>query len=171
MINYRKCKIPVEDIEMIKLVYEKGEENCGDDPNNEYNKRFIKKNYNSKLVSSKTFFCDLNNTELMDIVKKHIPVAKDEYIANVHYINYRIGEKANPHVDTGASIKTFIILLTNNFEGGEFYLTKKHVPFEMGEIFEFDAKLLHEVKEITEGNREVLVVCLKWNNKNKKSLV
>lgn len=169
--SFKKYLISFEDIDIIRNSYYKGDENSGDDPNNEYNKRFLKDNYNLKKVSAKTFFCDLNNTELMDVVRKNIPVTNKEYITNVHYINYGIGERALEHTDTGASIKTFLILLNNEFQGGEFYLRGKYVPFKVGEIIEFDASLLHEVKPVIDGNREVLVIWLKWNNKNKKSLL
>ena len=166
-----KHKISLSDIETIKNVYNKGTENHGVDINNEYNKRFPKAEYDINIVSSKTFFCDLNNQELVDVVKKNIPIKENEYISNIHYINYGVGEKAKPHVDTGASIRTFIMLLSNDFEGGDFYLEENKIDFQVGEIIEFDATLLHEVKTVTRGNREVLVVWLKWNNKNKQSLL
>ena len=63
------------------------------------------------------------------------------------------------------------LALNDDFEGGEFYLEENKIDFQVGEIIEFDATLLHEVKTVTRGNREVLVVWLKWNNKNKQSLL
>ena len=41
----------------------------------------------------------------------------------------------------------------------------------MGEMIEFNANITHSVSKITKGNREVLVVWLNWNNKNKISLL
>jgi hypothetical protein len=163
--------ISVEDIEIIKKIYNKGEENVGDDINNVYNKRFKKEDYNTNLVSAKTFFCDLYNVELIDIIKKNIKILPDEYIANVHYINYGVNDEAKQHVDTGASVRTYIIMLSDNFEGGEFYLENKLIPFKLGDIIEFDANKMHEVKKVTKGNREVLVIWMKWNKKDKKSLL
>lgn len=163
--------ISLEDIEIIKQVYNKGNENIGDDLNNVYNKRFNKEDYNTNIVSAKTFFCDLYNTELIDIIKKYIEINQDEYIGNVHYINYGIGDGAKPHVDTGASIRTYIIMLNDNFKGGEFYLGEKMIPIKLGEMIEFDANKMHSVRKITEGNREVLVIWMKWNKKDKKSLL
>lgn len=169
--NFKRHSISLDDIEILKSVYDKGEENAGDDPDNIYNTRFSKEKYNLSKVSAKTFFCDLNNDELMDVVRKYIPVAENEYISNVHYINYGVGERANPHIDYPASIATFLILLSDDFEGGEFYLNNEHIPFQKGEILEFDANIIHEVKPVLKGNREVLVTWLRWNNKNKKTLM
>jgi hypothetical protein len=163
--------IDSNDIERIKQIYNKGNENSGDDINNIYNKRFKKEDYNLNIVSANTFFCDLYNKELIDVITKYIKIKPDEYIANIHYINYGVDDEAKPHVDTNASIRTYIIMLNDKFEGGEFYLQNKLVPFKMGDMIEFDANKLHSVKPIKNGNREVLVIWIKWNKKNKKSLV
>jgi predicted 2-oxoglutarate/Fe(II)-dependent dioxygenase YbiX len=62
-------------------------------------------------------------------------------------------------------------MLNDNFEGGEFYLEDELIPINLGEMIEFDANRLHRVKKVTKGNREVLVIWMKWNKKNKKSLL
>ena len=170
-MDYKIHNISIDDIEILKKVYNKGVEGRGDDPNNKFNVRMKVGDYNNSLISSEKFFCDLYNTELMDIIKKNIPINSDEYITNVHYINYKEGEGAIGHVDTGASEKTFSILLTDEFEGGEFFLKREHIPFKMCEILQFNGNDFHEIKPVTKGSREVLIVWLKWNNKNQKSLV
>ena len=106
--DYKKYNILLEDIKTIKTIYNKGIENYGDDFNNIYNKRFNKENYNTNIVNAKTFFCDLHNNELIEIIKKYIVIHPDEYISNVHYINYGINDEAKPHVDSIASIRTYI---------------------------------------------------------------
>lgn len=165
-------KIDIDDINLIKKVYRNGEENAGDIETNSYNKRIDKNDYSSKLVKSETFFCDTRNKELVDIVKKYININEiTEYIANIHYINYKIGEDAKEHVDTGSSIRTYIMLLNDNFEGGEFYLDNIHIPLKLGEMIEFDANLLHRVSPIISGNREVLVAWVLPSQKNKKTLM
>ena len=58
-------------------------------------------------------------------------------------------------------------MLSDNFEGGQFYIEDDEIPFNMGEMIEFDANKMHGVKEVTKGNREVLVIWLKWIKKNK----
>ena len=89
----------------------------------------------------------------------------------MHYINYKIGEEAKEHVDTGSSIRTYVILLNDNFEGGEFYLDNTHIPLKLGELIEFDANLLHKVTPILSGNREVLAIWVLPSQKNKKTLL
>jgi predicted 2-oxoglutarate/Fe(II)-dependent dioxygenase YbiX len=135
-------------------------------------KRIHKNDYGTKLVKSETFFCDIRNKELIDTIKKYVNLNETtEYIANVHYINYKIGEEAKEHVDTGSSIRTYIILLNDNFEGGEFYLENQHIPIKLGDVLEFNGEEPHSVKAVTKGNREVLVVWVKTSQKGKKTLI
>jgi predicted 2-oxoglutarate/Fe(II)-dependent dioxygenase YbiX len=63
------------------------------------------------------------------------------------------------------------LLLNDEFEGGEFYLDNKPIKFKKGDLLEFDGHLLHEVKEITKGYREVLVIFSKKKLKVKKTLL
>ena len=171
-MKYNIIKIEINDINLIKQVYRNGEENTGDIESNPYNKRIDKNNYSTELVKSETFFCDTRNKELVDIVKKYININETtEYISNMHYINYKIGEEAKQHVDTGSSIRTYIILLNDNFKGGEFYLDNIHIPLKLGEIIEFDANLLHKVTPIISGNREVIAIWILPSQKNKKTLM
>ena len=171
-MKHNIIKIEIDDINLIKQVYRNGEENSGDSETNPYNKRIDKNDYSKELVKSETFFCDTRNKELVDIIKKYININKTtEYIANMHYINYKIGEEAKEHVDTGSSIRTYIILLNDNFEGGEFYLDNIHIPLKLGEIIEFDANLLHKVTPIISGHREVLAIWILPSQKNKKTLM
>ena len=159
-MSYRIINIELNDIIQIKDIYKNGEENMGDLETNPYNKRVDKNiDYNTTIVKSETFFCDTRNTELVNVIKKYLTIdEKTEYISNMHYINYKIGEEAKEHVDTGVAIRTYIMLLNDNFKGGNFYLEKKHIPLKFGEMIEFDADLLHSVNPIEKGNREVFVV-------------
>ena len=171
-MKHNIIKINIKDINLIKQIYRNGEENTGDLETNPYNKRIDKNDYNTNLVKSETFFCDTRNKELVDVVKKYIKINETtEYIANMHYINYKIGEEARQHVDTGSSIRTYITLLNNNFKGGEFYLDNIHIPLKLGEIIEFNANLLHRVAPITSGNREVFAIWILPSQKNKKTLM
>jgi hypothetical protein len=172
-MKYNLHNILEEDVFEIKKNYRKGLENSGDDLNNIYNKRVDKKYYNSYLFyDAENFWCDLYNNELVDLVKKYVKINDfEEYIADVHYVNYKIGEGAYPHTDTNSSIRTYVMVLSKDYEGGDFYLEHEHVPFGYCQMIEFNADLLHEVTPITKGNREVLVVFIKKSIKNKKSLL
>lgn len=171
-MNYKLINISIEDINVIKDVYRNGEENAGDLETNPYNKRIDKNDYSTNLVKSETFFCDTSNKELVNLVKKYITLNESiEYISNIHYINYKIGEEAKEHYDTWSSIRTYVILLNDNFTGGEFYLDNIHIPLKLGQIIEFDANLLHKVTPIIFGNREVIAIWILPSQKNKKSLL
>ena len=171
-MNYKLINISIEDINIIKDVYRNGEENTGDIETNPYNVRIDKHDYNTTLIKSETFFCDTRNIELVNIIKKYITFNETmEYISNIHYINYNIGEEAKEHYDIGVSIRTYVILLNNNFTGGDFYLNNIHIPLKLGQIIEFDANLLHKVTPILSGNREVIAIWILPSQKNKKSLL
>jgi hypothetical protein len=167
-----KQSVSIEDINRIKEIYKDGEENGIKETDNPFVFRSSSSGYNRDLVSSETFFCDLNNEELVNIVKKYIIVDEDtEYISSIHYINYKEGEEAKEHTDTVSSIRTYIILLNDEFEGGEFYLEDKHIPFRLGEMVRFDGTTPHSVKAVKSGNREVLAVWINRIPKHTKSMI
>ena len=160
------------DISEIKLVYKLGIENGGRDYSNIFNPMSNGNNYNVNIISSKTFFCDLGNEKLIKIIKKYIPINdKTEYISNIHYIKYLTGEEAKPHADKDSADRTFIMLLNDNFEGGDFYLENEKTEFKKGDLLEFDSSKIHSVKKIEKGEREVLVIWVKKISKDKKSLI
>ena len=160
------------DINRIKEIYRVGEENGIAETDNPFVFRSSSSGYNTNLVSSETFFCDLKNEELVGIIKKYIQIDEDtEYISSIHYIHYREGEEAKEHTDTVSSIRTYIILLSDEFEGGEFYLENKHIPFRLGEMIKFDGTTPHSVKAVKSGNREVLAVWINRIPKHTKSMI
>jgi hypothetical protein len=103
-----KQTISIEDINRIKQIYRDGEENGIEETDNPFVFRSSSSGYNTELVSSETFFCDLKNKELVDIVKKYIQLNEDtEYLSSIHYIHYKEGEEAKEHTDTLSSIRTY----------------------------------------------------------------
>ena len=175
MKEYSITKLPQYDLELIKTIYRIGVENAGRKSEKERSSSLEildKSEYNTKIVSGETFFCDMSNEKLLNLLHKYIQINDEsEYISNVHYIKYSVGEKAKPHTDNSISDKSYILLLNDEFEGGEFYLDNKHIKFEKGDLLEFNGFILHEVKEITEGYREVLVIFSKKKLKLKKTLL
>ncbi len=100
----------------------------------------------------KTFFSNLVNQ-------------KEENIVTMHRIKYSKGAKTNPHYDK--STFTLVIMMdTKNLKGGEFYINGKFIPFsEKQEYITYNGgKDMHEVREITDGYREVMVVW--WYDEN-----
>ena len=175
MKEYSITKLPDYDLELIKSLYRVGIENAGrksDTLGFLYSEILDKSMYNTNIVSSETFFCDMGNKKLLTLLNKYIQMNDEsEYISNVHHIKYIVGEGAKPHTDDSISDKSYILLLNDEFEGGEFYLDNRHIKFEKGDLLEFKGHLLHEVKEITKGYREVLVIFSKKKSKVKKTLL
>jgi hypothetical protein len=167
-----KQTISIEDINRIKEIYRDGQENGIKETDNPFIFRSDSKGYNTELVKSETFFCDLRNDELVGIVKKYVQINEDtEYLSSIHYIHYREGEEAKEHTDTISSIRTYIIMLNDDFEGGEFYLDTTHIPFGLGEMIKFDGTTPHSVKAVKSGNREVLAVWINRIPKHNKSMI
>lgn len=175
MKDYSITKLPNNDLELIKSLYRVGIENDNrkSDISELSSLEILDKSmYNTNIVSSETFFCDMGNEKLLGLLHKYIQLNDEsEYISNVHHIKYVVGEGAKPHTDDSISDKSYILLLDDKFEGGEFYLDNKHIKFEKGDLLEFQGHLLHEVKEITQGQREVLVIFSKKKSKLKKTLL
>ena len=154
-----KNKINYDDIDMMLKNYNFGNEN-----------KKIKSYHDFKNVIrlKEIFYCDLTNKKLVDIILKYIILEEDEMIYSLHYIKYESGYYAKRHLDIKAN-KTYLIMLNDNFEGGELYVNDNLVPFKQGDMVVFDGqKEYHEVKEITSGCREMMVV---WVTKKVKNII
>ena len=61
-----------------------------------------------------------------------------------------------------------VILLSNDFEGGEFELITREIPTELdmkkGKLFLFPSFILHRVKPVTKGERNSLVGWVSGSN-------
>lgn len=89
-----------------------------------------------------------------------------ENLYTMHRLTYGVGGYARRHRDRNTTHKTISIVLSDNFTGGDMFLNDEFVPLnKCGEYVKFNGgKDFHEIKEITSGNREVLIV---WFSKNK----
>jgi len=103
---------------------------------------------------------DLNKA-LSDIlgIENIIPIT-------IHTFNYNVGAYSNRHRDTN-SADTFVIILEDEYEGGDFYLNDELTQFRnRGDVASYVGReCLHSVTPITKGSRKVLVV---WYTNEKK---
>jgi len=111
------------------------------------------------LFTEKSYLYSLNNINL----KKFLSVKFNEDIENVYSIHkliYGVGGVAKKHRDRFTTHKTVSIILSDNFSGGEMFINDELVEMNsIGDYVIFDgSKDLHEVKEITDGIREVLII-------------
>jgi hypothetical protein len=151
-----KNKIDYNDIDIILKNYNFGNEN---------NKIKSYHDFKNVINLKDIFYCDLTNNILVDTISKYITLEKDEIIYSLHYIKYESGYFAKKHLDIKSS-KTYLIMLNDNFEGGQLYVNEELIDFKKGDMVTFDGKTeYHEVKEITSGCREIMAV---WVSKNLK---
>jgi hypothetical protein len=97
---------------------------------------------------------DLNNFILNKFGKK-------EYNIDFFYeLIYKTGDYTNPHLDKKTSIQTTLILLNEDFKGGELVINDKEIDFnKRGTYINFEGyKDTHSVKKVLGGERKVLVV-------------
>ena len=81
-----------------------------------------------------------------------------EYSKDHFYTWHNDYDTRNPEIKR---LKTGIVLLNEDFEGGEFELEHYgKCDMKMGDSIWFDARLMHQVTPITEGIRYSLVVWL-----------
>jgi len=86
-------------------------------------------------------------------------------ISPIRFNRYKVGTKMQTHYDhihslfdgklKGVPILSFVGLLNDNYEGGEFTIRDKEVKLTRGDILIFPSNFMypHKVKEITKGTR------------------
>ena len=125
----------------------------------------LKTDTNTILFTESCIIYNLQNKKLNQFLcnKFEEPI---ENLYEIHRLIYGTGGHAKKHRDKSTTFKTISIVLSDDFTGGDMYLNDEFVPLnKCGEYVKFNGgKDLHEVKEVTSGNREVLVV---WFSKNK----
>lgn len=128
--------------------------------------------YNNKkwLSANSITFYSLKHKPLNNFVRR-LTNYDEETLTSIHKIHYGKGSKITEHTDF--SDLTCVIILANNSEGGDFIMNGKKVKFkEEGEYMVYNGKkTLHEVTEITNGDRVVLAFFHRDNKINKKKLI
>ena len=73
-------------------------------------------------------------------------------------LKYNIGDYSHPHTDS-YSDQTSLLMLSDNFTGGDFTLDSKQVNLNKKSMFvNFDSTKKHSVSEVLTGHRVVLVM-------------
>lgn len=97
-----------------------------------------------------------------------IEIKKELFQCHIH--NYVKGEKFLRHADTTypTQIYNIGVCLNDNYDGGEFILYEPDLvlPKKQGEIYTFESRREHEVKEILNGERWSIICFL--HNENVK---
>ena len=132
---------------------------------------------------------DMNNEKDLWILLRLIEWIENEIDVKIDWFNskrkefylqlYKVGDKFGIHDDSAHDrIYGAGILLNEDFIGGEFMLESSKNKWEtfekiVGNCYLFESVLPHEVKEITEGNRHIILVFFKKNQvkSNKLKLI
>jgi hypothetical protein len=117
-----------------------------------------------KLINySNIFYCDLNNKFLRDVANNIID--ENENLYSIHFVSYTIGDSCEKHIDR-ASYGTYIIILTDDYDGGELLIDDIDCKAKKGDVIYFNGnKEHHQVNKITRGIRNVLVL---WTGNRRK---
>lgn len=104
------------------------------------------------------------NKKLSDVLE-----IEDLNPITIHTFKYENGAHSLEHRDTN-SFNTFVIMLEDDYKGGDFYLNGKLTEFKKrGDVANYVGKESpHEVKPVTEGTRTVLVA---WYSDIKGKLI
>jgi hypothetical protein len=125
-------------------------------------------NFETKYTTIFTESCVIYNLQ-NEKLNQFICNKFDEPIENLyemHRLTYGTGGYSKRHRDKSTTHKTISIILSDDFTGGDMYLNDEFVSLnKCGEYVKFNGgKNFHEIKEVTSGIREVLIV---WFSKNK----
>ena len=146
-----------------------------------YNKNGVKASFDEyKVYDTK------ENSWFLDIIKQFIyecvNLRTNELNLDSNILSYTIGDKFSKHVDlspndTNPRIYTLGVLLNDEFEGGELLvydninnqiLTLNKIA---GNCYIFESTIEHEVKEITNGVRNSLIIHIKNSELVKKNIL
>lgn len=99
------------------------------------------------------------NNEVLNKTLSEILEVKNVTPLTIHTFKYHVGAYSKRHRDTN-SYNTFVIILEDNFKGGDFYLNDKLTKFgKRGDVANYIGhEERHSVTPIREGVRTVLVV-------------
>lgn len=103
-------------------------------------------------------FYSVNNESLNTALAAALEIDRYDPIT-IHRVNYNIGGQALEHKDEN-SLHTYVIMLEDDFEGGDFYLRGELTNFKKrGQVaYYMGMDAPHRVTEILKGSRKVLVV-------------
>lgn len=117
------------------------------------------------FYTEKSFVLSLENESLNKFICNKFD-EKYENLYMMHRLIYGVGGYAKRHKDRFTTYKTVSIILSDKFGGGDIYVNDEKIQCnEKGEYIVFNGGTdWHEVKQVTSGYRDVLVI---WFSKKK----
>jgi hypothetical protein len=119
------------------------------------------------LHTKSCWFYSLKNTKLNNFLCEKFNEPLNN-LYSMHRLCYGVGGKCEKHMDRFTTHKTVSIILSDKFNGGDMYINDIRVEMNSdGDYISFNGgEDVHEVKEITKGERDVLVIW--FSKKNSK---
>lgn len=104
--------------------------------------------------------------EIMEVLKGNI-----DNIENTLTVIQRLDteKKSKPHRDSYDF--TTVLLLNDEFKGGDLIIEKESADLKIGELVIFDSREMHYVEKLTEGERYTLITFVNTIKKKEKSLI
>ena len=99
---------------------------------------------------------------VIDKVKKHIRGGHNCSVKLIYTTKYTTGQSSKPHID--AADITVIVLLGQEFKGGNLVIGSDTIALKIGDAIIFDSNTLHSVQPIDDGVRVALIIWLTRNN-------
>ena len=123
---------------------------------------FFENNKSKTKVFKKRLIIDLQNpeindekiTDILNLYKKIHPTKK---LKNIELISWDLGESHPWHDDTIYYNQTTITYLNADYGGGRTQIREYWVEPEIGKMVSFDATLKHQVTELLNGKRFVIL--------------
>lgn len=131
----------------------------------EYKNLYIKHPYattvdgNPTLILSSMKHYGLHDEQLNTFLISNFGTPKYE-LDFFYELTYNEGDYTKPHYDREIAIQTTLVLLNDDFSGGELFIDETDVKFNKKKSYiNFDGhKLKHSVNKIKSGKRIVLVI-------------
>ena len=128
---------------------------------------------NDRRNSEQSKFTNLDKVKKI-LLPKLVEFNISDLPDSTHMIRYKKGCFFKEHRDRGDGLEhrslTLIVQLSDSkdYEGADLIINKRRVSKDIGNLILFDSGLLHEVTELTKGERNVLVSWITNNEISKK---
>lgn len=96
--------------------------------------------------------------DILNRIKSHIPNSSNYRAEKMYITKYTAGQFCKAHDDP--TDITAIILLNDDFEGGDFFLEQHRIKLQPGDALFFDKRKYHSVSTVTSGTRYALSIWL-----------
>lgn len=144
-----------------RIILQYGYENV----NNEENYRVV----SQQPINSDVWKIDYENEYIIEVLKILNEQIENLYKHRTYIQRFNSEKKCKPHRDT--SNYTSILLLNDEFIGGDLIINNNNSNLKLGELIIFDSNEIHYIDKVIDGQRYTLVSFINVRDKKQKSLI